>query len=70
MRYHRTHSNLPLVTATDDQQKPIHNTIGEAIVDAVVRAARENRKFRVIINIPAIPGFAGDLRADAAAGTR
>jgi len=39
-------------------------------VDAVVRAAREDRKFRVIINIPAIPGFAGDLRADAATGTR
>jgi phospholipase D1/2 len=36
----------------------------------VVRAARESRKFRVMIVIPAIPGFAGDLRQDAATGTR
>jgi len=39
-------------------------------VDACVRAYKEGRKFRVIIIIPAIPGFAGDLRSDAAAGTR
>ena len=58
------------VTATGDQQSPIHNTIGRAIVDACVRAGKEGRKFRVIIMIPAIPGFAGDLRQDAAAGTR
>lgn len=58
------------VTATGEEQSPIHNQIGRAIVDAVVRASKENRKFRVIIVIPAIPGFAGDLRDDAAAGTR
>jgi phospholipase D1/2 len=44
--------------------------IGKAIVDAVVKAGKENRKFRIIIVIPAIPGFAGDLREDAATGTR
>jgi phospholipase D1/2 len=58
------------VTATGDEQAPIHNVIGAAIVDAVVRAGKEGRKFRVIIVIPAIPGFAGDLREDAAIGTR
>ena len=36
----------------------------------MVSAAQEGRKFRVIILIPAIPGFAGDLREDAARGTR
>ena len=35
-----------------------------------MNAGREGRKFRVIIVIPAIPGFAGDLRKDAAIGTR
>lgn len=35
-----------------------------------MRAAQENRKFKVIILIPAIPGFAGDLRDSAAMGTR
>lgn len=62
--------NQFFITATGDKQNPVHNTIGKAIVDSVVRAAKENRKFRVIILIPAIPGFAGDLRDDAAAGTR
>lgn len=58
------------VTATGEEQSPIHNQIGKAIVDACVRAGKEGRKFRVIIVIPAIPGFAGDLRSDAATGTR
>ncbi|KAI1491290.1 hypothetical protein F5X96DRAFT_678512 [Biscogniauxia mediterranea] len=62
--------NQFFITATGDQQSPIHNTIGRAIVDACVRAGKEGRKFRVIIIIPAIPGFAGDLRDDAATGTR
>ncbi|XXG95125.1 hypothetical protein Hte_001385 [Hypoxylon texense] len=62
--------NQFFITATGDQQPPIHNTVGRAIVDACVRAGKEGRKFRVIIVIPAIPGFAGDLRDDAATGTR
>lgn len=62
--------NQFFITATGDQQSPIKNTIGRAIVNAVVRAAKEGRKFRVIAIIPAIPGFAGDLRDDGALGTR
>ncbi|KAI0482500.1 phospholipase D/nuclease [Xylariaceae sp. FL0804] len=62
--------NQFFITATGDKQPPIHNTIGRAIVDACVRAGKEGRKFRVIILIPAVPGFAGDLREDAATGTR
>ncbi|KAB5524009.1 hypothetical protein GE09DRAFT_1065441 [Coniochaeta sp. 2T2.1] len=62
--------NQFFITSTGENQSPIHNVIGRAIVEAVVRAASENRKFRVIILIPAVPGFAGDLRDDAAIGTR
>ncbi|KAK3353896.1 hypothetical protein B0T25DRAFT_222593 [Lasiosphaeria hispida] len=62
--------NQFFITATGDQQSPIHNTIGRAMVEAVVRAGREKRKFRIIVVIPAIPGFAGDLRDDGATGTR
>ncbi|KAI9167214.1 Phospholipase D1 [Paramyrothecium foliicola] len=62
--------NQFFITATGKDQTPIYNTIGRAIVDAVVRAGKAGRKFRVIVLIPAIPGFAGDLREDAAAGTR
>lgn len=59
-----------LRTATGDKQSPVHNLIGAAIVHACVTADKEGRKFRVIIMMPSIPGFAGDLRDDAAAGTR
>ncbi|KAK3903125.1 hypothetical protein C8A05DRAFT_33162 [Staphylotrichum tortipilum] len=62
--------NQFFITATGDKQAPIKNTIGRAIVDAVVSAAKDNRKFRVIVVIPAVPGFAGDLREDAAVSTR
>merc|ERR1712225_61483 len=62
--------NQFFITATGDQQAPIKNQIGKAIVDAVVRAGKEGRKFRVIAVIPSVPGFAGDLREDAAMGTR
>ncbi|KAJ5662641.1 uncharacterized protein N7477_010257 [Penicillium maclennaniae] len=62
--------NQFFITATGDQQRPIFNTLGRAIVDACVRAGKEGRRFRVIIVISAIPGFAGDLRDSAAAGTR
>jgi phospholipase D1/2 len=62
--------NQFFITATGEEQSPIHNQIGKAIVDAVVKAGKEGRKFRVILMIPAIPGFAGDLRDNAAAGTR
>lgn len=62
--------NQFFITATGEKQAPVHNQIGGAIADACIRAAKEGRKFRVIIVIPAIPGFAGDLRDDAATGTR
>jgi phospholipase D1/2 len=62
--------NQFFITSTGEHQSPIHNTVGRAIVNACIRAEKENRKFRVIIVIPAIPGFAGDLRDDAAIGTR
>ncbi|RMZ81223.1 hypothetical protein DV737_g2706, partial [Chaetothyriales sp. CBS 132003] len=62
--------NQFFITATGDQQLPVRNTIGRAIVNACVRADKEKRKFRIIVVIPAIPGFAGDLRQDAAIGTR
>ncbi|KAI5283642.1 hypothetical protein KEM54_001964 [Ascosphaera aggregata] len=62
--------NQFFITSTGKHQNPIHNQVGRAIVDAVVRASKEGRKFRVIVLIPAIPGFDGDLREDRAVGTR
>jgi phospholipase D1/2 len=62
--------NQFFITATSDQQKPVLNQIGAAIVERVVRAARAGQKFKVIVLIPAIPGFAGDLKDESSLGTR
>ena len=62
--------NQFFITATSDEQKPVKNKIGAAIVDRILRAARAAEKFKVIVVIPAIPGFAGDLKNDASLGTR
>ncbi|KAF2773167.1 phospholipase D/nuclease [Teratosphaeria nubilosa] len=62
--------NQFFITATGDEQKPVKNQVGAAIVERIIRAARNNEDYHVIVNIPAIPGFAGDLKDDASLGTR
>ena len=62
--------NQFFITATSPKQAPVMNKIGAALVDRILRAARTGQKFKVIVLIPAVPGFAGDLRDNAAAGTR
>jgi len=62
--------NQFFITATDDKQNPILNKIGRAIVDRILRADRERQKFKMIIVIPAIPAFAGDLKTEGSLGTR
>ena len=47
-----------------------NNLISSAIVERILRAARSGQKFKVIVVMPAIPGFAGDLKDDASLGTR
>jgi phospholipase D1/2 len=62
--------NQFFITATGDKQKPVKNLIGKALVDRILRAARNGEKYKVIVIIPAVPAFAGDLRDDASLGTR
>ncbi|KUI63718.1 Phospholipase D2 [Cytospora mali] len=62
--------NQFFITATDDEQKPVYNKIGAAIVSRIVRAHENNEKFRVIVSMPAVPAFPGDLKSDGALGTR
>lgn len=40
---------------------PVHNRVGAAIVERIFRAFNEKKKYKVIVCIPAVPGFAGDL---------
>ena len=62
--------NQFFITATSDAQKPVKNKIGAAIVQRILRAARSGEKFKIIVVIPAVPGFAGDLKDEASLGTR
>jgi phospholipase D1/2 len=62
--------NQFFITATNDRQKPIKNKIGAAIVERIIRAARSEQKWKMIVIMPAIPAFAGDLRNDDALSTR
>ena len=62
--------NQFFITATSEAQHPVKNKIGGAIVDRILRAARAGQKYKIIVIIPAVPGFAGDLRDDSALGTR
>ena len=62
--------NQFFITACADAQKPVKNKIGAAIVERILRAARAGEKYKIIVIIPAVPGFAGDLKDDASLGTR
>ncbi|KAK7925557.1 hypothetical protein WMY93_007867 [Mugilogobius chulae] len=41
--------------------KTVYNGIGDAIVNRILRAHREQKKYRVYIVIPLFPGFEGDV---------
>ncbi|KAF2199747.1 phospholipase D/nuclease [Delitschia confertaspora ATCC 74209] len=62
--------NQFFITATSDQQKPIKNKIGAAIVERILRAARNGEKYKMMVMMPAVPAFAGDLKSDDALSTR
>ncbi|KAN0081757.1 hypothetical protein V8E54_003055 [Elaphomyces granulatus] len=62
--------NQFFITATSDAQKPVENRIGAAIVERILRAARAGQKYKIIVVIPSVPGFAGDLHDDSSLGTR
>lgn len=49
---------------------PVKNQIGRAIVERILQAARAGEQYKVIVLIPSVPGFAGDLREDSSLGTR
>lgn len=44
--------NQFFITATGDQQKPVKNQIGAAMVERIIRAARNGEKYKMIIMIP------------------
>ncbi|KAI0338808.1 phospholipase D/nuclease [Trametopsis cervina] len=41
---------------------PVKNTIAQALVQRIIRAAQEGTKFKVVVVIPEVPGFAGNIK--------
>ncbi|KAK5167713.1 uncharacterized protein LTR77_007412 [Saxophila tyrrhenica] len=62
--------NQFFITATAPEQTPVHNKIGGAIADRIIKAAKNREQWQIIIAMPSVPAFAGDLKADDALGTR
>ncbi|PWY88921.1 phospholipase D/nuclease [Aspergillus heteromorphus CBS 117.55] len=62
--------NQFFITATSDAQKPVQNKIGAAIVERILRAARAGEKFKIVVVMPSVPCFAGDLEDESTLGTR
>ncbi|KAH6665713.1 hypothetical protein B0J14DRAFT_643518 [Halenospora varia] len=62
--------NQFFITATGDKQGPIKNQIGAALVARIVRAYQAGEPYKVIVCMPSVPAFAGDLHADDSLGTR
>lgn len=62
--------NQFFITATGNDQKPVKNQVGAAIVERIVRAARNGERYKMFVMMPSVPAFAGDLKSDDALGTR
>ncbi|KAM9777402.1 phospholipase D1a [Neosynchiropus ocellatus] len=41
--------------------KTVYNRIGDAIIERIIRAHKEGRKYRVYVIAPLLPGFEGDI---------
>ncbi|KAM9332850.1 phospholipase D2 [Pholidichthys leucotaenia] len=53
--------NQFFISCSDD--KTVYNGIGDAIVNRILRAHREHKKYRVFVVVPLLPGFEGDISA-------
>ncbi|KAG0158289.1 hypothetical protein PDIDSM_5802 [Penicillium digitatum] len=62
--------NQFFITATGDSQHPVKNQIGAAIVERILRAARAGQKYKIVVVLPSVPCFAGDLGDEKTLGTR
>ncbi|KAJ5107867.1 phospholipase D/nuclease [Penicillium angulare] len=51
------------VTSTGNWLGSVWNRVGDAIVQRVLRAAQEGKRYKIIVVMPAVPAFPGDLQA-------
>ncbi|KAJ8357090.1 hypothetical protein SKAU_G00198840 [Synaphobranchus kaupii] len=51
--------NQFFISCADNRQ--VYNKIGDAIIERIIRAHKENKKYRVYVVTPLLPGFEGDI---------
>ncbi|KAH9168358.1 phospholipase D/nuclease [Lactarius sanguifluus] len=51
------------------QSGPVKNQIAAALVERIISAARSGRKFKVVVVIPELPAFAGDVKSESSLKT-
>ncbi|KAI0668061.1 phospholipase D/nuclease [Trametes maxima] len=57
------------IISNTGEDGPIKNQIAKALVERIVRAGREGKKFRVVVVIPEVPGFAGQVKDETSVKT-
>ncbi|KAI5986718.1 hypothetical protein EDC04DRAFT_2589598 [Pisolithus marmoratus] len=60
--------NQFFISSTRDEG-PIKNQIAKALVERIIQAARDEQKFKVVVVIPELPGFAGNVKDETAMKT-
>ncbi|KAI0933193.1 hypothetical protein AcV7_004734 [Taiwanofungus camphoratus] len=61
--------NQFFISNTKRDNGPVKNLIAQALVERIIRAANERTKFKVVIVIPEVPGFAGPVKDETAVKT-
>ncbi|KAL4928118.1 phospholipase D/nuclease [Aspergillus undulatus] len=54
--------NQFFITSTTHWFGTVWNRVGEALVERILRAAEEKKRFKVFVVLPAVPAFPGDLQ--------
>ncbi|KAF9354805.1 Phospholipase D1 [Mortierella sp. AD094] len=62
--------NQFFITSTNVNKTIVHNGIGRALTDRIIKAHKANEKFRVIVVLPLVPGFEGGINTPAATSVR
>ncbi|KAH7921001.1 phospholipase D/nuclease [Leucogyrophana mollusca] len=51
------------------EEGPVKNLIAKALVERIIQAGQSGQKFKVVVVIPELPGFAGDIKNETALKT-
>ncbi|KAG5650050.1 hypothetical protein H0H81_000948 [Sphagnurus paluster] len=62
-KYYIYIENQFFISATKSGEQ-VKNLIAQALVQRILRAAHEGAKFKVVVCLPEVPGFAGDVKTE------